>query len=208
MALELIGAGFGRTGTLSLKSGLERLGLAPCHHMMEVMMNPGQSEVFLAGARGEPVDWDSLFADYRATVDWPACAFWRELCEQYPDAPVLLSVRDPESWYESVSETIFTLLKRSLSSDDPEVQARTAMARELIYEGTFGGRIDDKDHVIEVFERHNAEVKATVPPERLLVYEVKQGWEPLCAFLGKPVPDEPFPRTNSTEEFKKRFGTT
>jgi len=205
MALTLIGAGFGRTGTLSVKIALERLGLAPCYHMSEVFQHPEHVAVWSDALDGKPVDWDALFAGYTATVDWPGCRFWRELVQHHPDAKVLLTLRSPESWYASVHETIHQLL-RGAPPPDPNLAAWHAMVTKLIDEQTFGGRFGDRAYAIGVYERHNEAVQRAIPRERLLVYEVAQGWEPLCRFLERAVPDEPFPRVNSKDEFRARAG--
>ncbi len=204
--LEIIGAGFGRTGTLALKLALERLGFGPCHHMMEVFGHPEQVPHWHAAARGEAVDWEALLTGYRAAVDWPSCAFWRELAEVFPEARVLLSVREPARWYASARDTIVQVMRRPVPDDaPPAVHAHMAMTRELILEGTFGGRFDDEAHACAVFEAHSRAVIDAVPAERLLVYQVSEGWAPLCGFLDRPVPDEPFPRVNSREEFQTRL---
>ncbi len=205
MALTLIGAGYGRTGTLSVKVALEQLGLAPCYHMTEVFQHPEHVAVWSAALDPKPVDWDALFRGYVASVDWPACHFWRALSRHYPDAKVLLTLRSAESWYASVHETIHQVLSNPPPPGDP-LAAWHAMARKLIDERTFGGRFADRAHAIGVYERHNAAVQREVPRERLLVYEVAQGWEPLCRFLEVPVPGTPFPRVNSTDEFRTRAG--
>ena len=203
MALSVIGAGFGRTGTLSLKFALERLGFASCHHMMEVFANPEQAPVWLSAARGKAVDWDALLSGYRASVDWPSCHFWRELAAHYPEAKVILSTRDPRRWYKSISGTIFPAMAGEMPEEGPGRDV-LAMARHIVSEKTFGGKTDEV-HVLDVLARHEAEVKRSIPAERLLVFDVAEGWEPLCRFLGVPVPDEPFPRTNSSEEFQARL---
>ena len=197
MGLSVIGAGFGRTGTLSMKQALETLGLGPCHHMKEVMARPEQKALWRAAARGEVVDWDAAFAGYGSALDWPAAYFWRQLSAYYPDAKVLLTVRSAESWYESISNT---LLKTLESSTDPD-----SVGLRMIAEGVFGGRLGDRAHAIAVYEKNTAEVQATIPRRRLLTYRLGDGWQPLCRFLDKPVPKVPFPRTNSTEEFKAMF---
>lgn len=210
MTLDLIGAGFGRTGTLSLKIALERLGLTPCYHMTEVIGNPrnaGHAERWHAAARGEAVDWDELLAGYRATVDWPGCSFWESMRARWPEARVLLSKRDPDAWYRSVMRTIRPGSQYLRSAPDPSLRRVGEMVERLIWQDTFDGRIDDRDHAVAVFERHNAAVEASVPADRLLVYEPGEGWERLCTFLGRPVPDEPFPHANSSEEFQERFAT-
>lgn len=206
MTLALIGAGFGRTGTLSLKAALEALGLAPCHHMMEVFQNPGSEEAWraagLAKRRGEDYDWASLVAGYRAQVDWPGCHFWRELVHAFPEAPVLLSVRDPEKWYESAYETIYQATRMAREHEDPSVRTRMRMPYELVFQATFEGRFEDRRFAIGVFEAHNERVQRAIPAERLLVYQVGEGWEPLCRLLGRPVPETPFPHVNSRDEFR------
>ncbi len=197
MALEVIGAGMGRTGTHSLKLALEMLGLGPCHHMSEVMARPGQKEIWRAAGRGEPTDWDMAYQGYRSAVDWPTVHFWRELAAYYPNARIILTVRDPVRWHESVMNTI----ARSMGPDNDQDSFGVAVVAKQV----FGGRIADREHAIAVHQAHNAAVAAAIPPERLLTYEVSQGWEPLCAFLGVPVPQAPFPHSNTTEEFRALF---
>ncbi len=203
MALSVIGAGFGRTGTLSLRIALDRLGLGLCYHMLEVFEHPEHIDAWERAAGGDPADWDGLFRGYRSAVDWPVCAFYRELAERYPEAKVILTLRDPGRWYRSAAETIFPVMTGSPAGDDPVALAQARMAREVIAERTFGGRVDDRAHAIAVYERHAEEVRRTVPPGRLLVYEVAEGWGPLCRFLGQPEPAEPFPRANTTEDFRR-----
>lgn len=199
--LKVIGAGFGRTGTLSLKHALEALGFGPCYHMSELFGKPHVDEQWDAIVRGEPVDWPTIFQGYQASVDWPACTYYKEQMLAYPDAKVLLSVRDPEKWYESVASTIYRVSHRNA---DPEA-ARSAhrhMVDTLIWQGTFDNRFEDKDYAIAVFLRHIEEVKQHVPAEKLLVYNVKEGWEPLCAFLGvEAPPGKPFPHDNDRANF-------
>lgn len=197
MSVKVIGAGFGRTGTTSLKFALEKLGFSKCHHMVEVFQNPHQAGQFIEASKGGTVDWDSVFDGYQATCDWPSCLFWRELSDYYPDAKVILSVRDPESWYRSMSETLIPITHAML--ENAEIPNRD-MVLEIFFRRTFSGNIDDKKHVLDVFERHNQMVRDTIPPERLLEFDAKEGWEPLCAFLGVPVPDEPYPKANAMEE--------
>jgi hypothetical protein len=201
MSLAVIGAGLGRTGTLSLKLALETLGLGPCHHMEEVMKHPAQIPVWHAAGRGQAVDWKALLADYRATVDWPSAQFWRELAAQFPDAKIVLSLRDRARWYESFSQTIMTLMRSREAAPTDTMKAIFDMAEDVIVRRAFDGRLDDPAHVMACFDRHNDAVKAAIPPGRLLVYEVAQGWEPLCRFLSRPVPATAFPRVNSTAEF-------
>ena len=206
MTLSVIGAGFGRTGTLSIKMALEQLGVGRCYHMVEVFEHPQHIAVWRAAADGQPVDWDALLAGYGAAVDWPACHFWRQLMDHFPDAKVLLTVRDAERWYQSAYDTIYQAMIGSLPIDDPVARSQREMAAKIVLEDTFGGRFEDRAHAIAVYERHNAEVRRAVLPARLLVYELGEGWEPLCRFLGKPVPAEPFPRVNSRDDFRAALG--
>ncbi len=206
--LKVIGAGFGRTGTMSLKAALEELGFSPCYHMIEVFERPADIAMWETAAMGKPIDWKALFADYQATVDWPSCAFYKELMNVYPDAKVLLTVRNPESWYESAMSTIFQMrtkrppISEQIRARIPDMQQFGRMFNAIIRDRTFGGNYEDKDHAIAVFEQHNAEVRQQVPPEKLLVYEVKEGWEPLCAFLGVEIPrGKPFPHLNDRDNF-------
>ena len=196
MALKVIGAGWGRTGTRSLYDALERLGFR-AHHMHEVFLHPEHSEWFLAAARGD-ADWDAIYEGYTATLDWPGAAFWRELADAYPEAKVLLTVRDPQDWYESYCATIRQpIVEGGFGTWDE-------MVRAVILERDFGGEPDDRDHLVGAFARHNEDVISSIAPERLLVYRVSEGWEPLCAFLGTPVPDEPFPRMNDRASWAAR----
>lgn len=214
MTIRVIGAGFGRTGTTSLKAALEKLGYGPCYHMIELMRKPQDSQFWMDVLAGKPVDWHHFFADYGATVDWPACTFYKELMEVYPEAKVLLSVRDPERWYDSTYNTIYRLPESPLMSVVrlfvPHIRRMYHFVNGLIWQGTFHGRFADREAAIAVFNRHNADVQQYVPQDRLLVYNVKEGWEPLCEFLGVPVPeDEPFPHLNDTATMRRvlRAGT-
>jgi hypothetical protein len=199
--LKIIGAGFGRTGTLSLKHALEELGFGPCYHMSELFEKPGLDAQWDAIVGGEPADWNAIFKGYEATVDWPACTFYKELMQVYPGAKVLLSVRDPEKWYESAANTIYRISHQN-PDFNPARSVHRNMINALIWQGTFDGRFEDKDYAIAVFLRHNEEVKQQVPAEKLLVYNVKEGWEPLCAFLEVEVPAEkPFPHDNDRANF-------
>lgn len=215
MPLEVIGAGLGRTGTMSLKAALETLGFGPCYHMIEVFENPEHIPFWEAATRGEDVDWERIFSGYRAAVDYPEASFYKVLMERYPDAKVVLSVRDPERWYESARNTIY---RASEAANSPLIfviarfvprlrgmKRAVNMNDDLIWKRGFDGRFEDREYAMDVFRRHNEEAKRHVPPEKLLVYEVKEGWGPLCDFLGVPVPDEPFPRLNDTAEFQRRI---
>ncbi|OLT24287.1 hypothetical protein BJF83_07455 [Nocardiopsis sp. CNR-923] len=207
--MHVIGVGFGRTGTLSLKVALEELGLGPCYHMREAIASPDHKRLWLEAAQGGPVDWDRLLGGYRSTVDWPGCYFWRELVEAYPEARVVLTVRDPERWYSSTRETIYRLstwVARVAAPFFPTARGMAAMTDAIIWNGTFGGRFTDREHAIGVFERHIREVRAHVPADRLLVYDVREGWEPLCRFLGVEAPrDRPFPHVNDRDHQKSKI---
>jgi hypothetical protein len=216
--MKVIGAGFGRTGTASLKAALELLGYRPCYHMRTVIAEPYRVRQWLRiGEGGEP-DWDEMFAGFQAALDWPAASYWRELAEHYPDAKVILSVRDPERWYESVSDTIFAsalaerrplplrrrVIRWLVTRRAPDFALMPHMAKATIMDRIFDGQIDDRAHVIKVFEQHLADVKAAIPPDRLLVFNVRDGWAPLCDFLGRPVPNEPFPQANERAAFRRK----
>lgn len=204
MTLAVIGAGFGRTGTLSLKIALEMLGLGPCYHMMEVFKNPGHAALWSAAADGD-VDWEKLFTGYQSTVDWPSTFFWRELTEVYPNAKVILTLRSTESWIKSTTSTIFKVMAAEDGTEEPpHVIGSRNMAKKLVFERTFGGNVEDHAHLAKVYEAHIEEVKRTISADRLLVYESREGWEPLCKFLGIPVPAMPYPKVNTTEEFQAR----
>ena len=204
MSLKVVGAGFGRTGTLSLKHALERLGFEKCYHMAEVAVHPEHAELWRAAWRGENV-WEKLFDGYQAAVDWPVSAFWRPLMDVYPDAKILLSVRDPQRWYRSAADTIFNSMKTNLGADDTALRTRIQMAKEIIVDGTFEGDLDDEARCIEIYNANMERCRAEVPADRLIVFEASQGWEPLCAALGCEVPDEAYPRVNTKEEFHERW---
>jgi len=194
--LKVIGAGLGRTGTNSQKLALERLFNAPCHHMFEVFQNPEQVPIWVSAARGETVDWAALFQGYSAGVDWPICAFAVELTELYPDALVLLSTRDFESWWKSASNTIF-----------PAIQAAEGEWRDMVetlLTNTFTFALNDKEACRAAFDAHYANIREKIPANRILEWTAGDGWEPICSRLGIAVPDEPFPHTNTTEQFKNR----
>ncbi len=201
MALEIIGAGFGRTGTNSLKLALEHLGFGPCHHMFEIRDNPELLPDWAAVARGAAPDWDRMFEGYRSQVDWPGAKYWRELAAYYPDAKVILTVRDPDAWFDSVQATIAPLIAGRGTHPVPHLNAICDMAYDTLVKPTFDDRLTDRAHATQVFRDHIAEVQATIPADRLLTFDLGDGWAPLCAFLGVDVPDIGFPKTNSSKEF-------
>lgn len=202
MALEIIGAGFGRTGTSSLKIALEHLGFGPAHHMFEVRDNPELLPLWEAASRGEAVDWDDAFRGYRSQVDWPGARYWRELAAHYPGAKVILTVRDPDQWFDSVQATIAPFLAgRGKHPGGAHPNAVAAMAHTLINEALFDSRLSDRGHAIKIFKAHIAQVQATIQAHRLLTFDVREGWEPLCEFLDCNVPMISFPKLNSSKQF-------
>ncbi len=203
MALKILGAGFGRTGTTSLKIALERLGFGPCYHMSEVLAHPGDAEKWEAALDAPQVDWEDVLSGYVSAVDWPSTYFWKELADIYPDSKIILTERSPESWYESCMSTIFLAVTSEGSEGVRSAQQR--MARKMVIERTLQGRWQDKEYAMDVFKKHNEEVKRLVPPGRLLTYDVKDGWAPLCGFLGVAVPDFDFPKVNTKDEFRARL---
>lgn len=196
MTLQVIGTGFGRTGTDSMREALNMLGVGPCHHMLEVNNNEEQKRLWRALVKGEVIGWDKIFAGYNACVDWPSAYYWRELIEVYPQAKVILTYRSAESWWTSFEQTIVRGIQ---ASTDPE-----SLGLALIRDKIFGGRPGDRAHAIALYEENVAAVRATVPPSRLLVHNLGDGWEPLCKHLGVPVPAEPYPSRNSASEFQQR----
>ncbi len=203
MALSLIGAGFGRTGTLSLKLALEQLGYGPCYHMHNVFELAGHAGLWEQARVDGDADWGKLLAGYTSAVDWPPAYFWRQLREYSPSARVILTVRDPESWYQSINTTIFPAQNRPLAEDETEMNL--LMPRRLIRFGTFNDRGNDKDYVLDVYRKHNESVIAEVPAEQLLVYDVSDGWQPLCEFLQVEIPDTAFPRSNTSNDFHRKI---
>lgn len=206
--MQLVGAAFGRTGTKSLKAALEMLGLAPCHHMFEVRENAGQLPYWQRAARGEKMDWAEVFREYKACVDWPSARYWREIAATFPDAKVLLTVRDPDAWFDSVQRTILPLMRDHENLDSEIRRQRMAMAYEVIVRQTFDERMDDRPHATRIYRDFMNDVRRTVEPDRLIIYETGSGWTPLCEGLGLAVPDAPFPKTNTTEEFVQGLRNT
>lgn len=215
--MNVIGAGFGRTGTTSLKAALEELGVGPAYHMTEVFDHPEHVHLWEAARRGERVDWETFFSGYGVAVDWPACAFYEELMEAFPDAKVILTLRDPDRWYESVRDTIYGIHRISsgplplrlsfvlLGLFAPGITGIVRLADDVVWHDTFRDRFEDRRYAIETFNRHNEEVRRRVPPDRLLVLNVGEGWGPLCDFLGVEAPDKPFPHLNDTREMRRRL---
>ncbi len=217
MDLKVIGTGLGRTGTMTLKKSLEQIGIGKCFHMVELLDKPKRLKVIKDAYYGKNPDWKELFEGYEATVDYPTCLFYKELLKDNPDAKVIHTTRDFDSWYSSVKETIYRgkpknlsdglrLMKNMLTSSDFRKVAPVFMFNDkLIWSGQFEGKFEDKEFVRSKFMEHEAEVKRTVKPENLLIYNFKEGWKPLCNFLGKPIPNVPFPHTHQRKSFNKKM---
>jgi hypothetical protein len=212
--MKVIGAGMPRTGTLTQKMALEMLGLGPCYHMVDVLADLDQAVLWERALDGEQ-PWQEIFAGYASTVDWPGGYFYRELAEAYPEAKVLLSVRDAEAWERSMRQTVWAvrngeslirLLASAQAHVDPKWRGFLGMIDRLLWreDGTFAAGHDEPAQLIEAMERHSDEVRAAIPSERLLVWSVSEGWEPLCEFLECPVPDVPLPHINDRTEFVNR----
>jgi Sulfotransferase domain len=204
MPLKVVGAGVGRTGTASLKLALEQLLGGRCHHMLEIIGDPAQVPGWTEAIDGVEVDWQDLLSDYVALVDWPGAAFWREISAANPDALVLLSTREPEGWYTSASNTIFNAFTNGQTPPGLEEWFGTTVRK--LFRERFSDDFLNATAMIDAFERHNAEVRAGVPAERLLEWTPADGWDPICERLGVAVPDEPFPRTNTTDETRAIIG--
>jgi hypothetical protein len=202
MGVRVVGAGLGRTGTNSLKLALEQLLGGPCYHMYEVAARPGDTPAWHAAVRGEEVDFAALLDGFTATVDWPACAFWREIAEVSDDPFILLSTRDSsERWWDSVAATILPTVSQPLPIDDPSTTERRLMIRDLM-QARFTASWREREGAIAAYERHNADVRSSVRPERLIDWRPGDGWAPICSALGVPVPATPFPHVNTTDEFR------
>ncbi len=201
MGIKVVGAGLGRTGTLSLKTALETLLGEPTYHMMEVFSRPEDVAIWRRAAAGELPVWGEFFADYGAVVDWPAAAFYTEIAEAFPDAPVLLSTRaNPQIWWESASETILAVLR---DGPPPGLGAWHEMWKAVM-DSRFPVDVSDPGLAMAAYERHNATVRATIDPSRLIEWQPGDGWEPLCTALNLAVPDQPFPHANTRRQFQDR----
>ena len=217
MTVKVIGAGLARTGTMSLKMALEQLGYGPCFHMIELLKNPARLNYLDVSHKAGATDWKAFFEGYQAAVDYPACFYYKELLAENPTAKVILTVREPESWYQSVANTVYRgkpkgfwdivrLIRNLIVSADMRRLAPVFRYNDkLIWQGHFKGKFEDKEAAIKVYQEHVEGVKAHVPADQLLIFEVKQGWQPLCDFLGKPIPEQPFPQSNSMTEFNRKM---
>lgn len=206
MGLKVIGSGFGRTGTLSMKVALEQLGYVKTHHMEYVLKNADQRAWWHGVATGETPDWETIFDGYQASVDFPSASYYKELLTAFPDAKVIHTVRDVDRWYDSARETIYAIGRAPPAwarKFIPFVRRNEEMVNGAIWNRVFHGQFEDEAYAKQVFRDYTAQVKADIPADKLLVFEVKDGWEPLCAFLGKQVPDTPFPHVNDSASFRK-----
>ncbi len=194
--LRVVGAGFGRTGTTSIKLALEQLGLGPTHHMFEAFERPEDFPSWAAAVRGEPWDRDAVLQGFRSTLDFPSCVVWEELWRANPGSTVLLTTRSSASWWRSFDATIARGLRTA-----PEEGTAHGPLFAAISQRVFDGRSEDRQVAIAALEAHQRHVRDTVPADQLLVHEVGDGWGPLCEHFGLPAPDEPFPSVNSTEDF-------
>ncbi len=215
----VLGAGLSRTGTFSLKAALEELGFGPCLHGFDFLGDPERIRDWIAThRRPESADWDALLGGFGSAVDLPVAIFWREICAHYPDLKVVLSVRDEDAWYDSVTQTVFRwalpshprirrIGGRFLQATSRWLPPYPAMGYEVVIEGLYKGRLD-RAGALQVYRQHNEAVLSTLPPERVLLWRASDGWDPLCEFLEVPVPDHPFPRLNdraSLQELIRQF---
>lgn len=214
--MKVIGVGFGRTGTMSLKQALADLGAGPCFHMIDLIVGERRARdlpYWVKVADGEPVDWNEVFDGWEATVDWPAASVWRQVADAFPEAPVLLNVRDFDGWYRSVENTILAVklaarageLAQGANREQPAPELWGVIER-LIWEGDFQGRFEDRDWVRRMYDERIEEIRSTIAPERLTVWNLGDGWGPLAAMLGVDPPAHDFPRLHDTNEFRTEFG--
>lgn len=215
--MRVIGVGLNRTGTTSLALALEDLGFGPCYHLRTLNSEPYRAADWIAAERDPALtDWEQVFQGFESAVGCPASAFWREITSAFRSAKVILTVRPADNWYESVGATITEALAappdtlqwpadQQLSDEDAQAQASEEF-QARIWQREIGGDFRDRDRTIEAFDAHIAHVRANVPASRLLVYSVRQGWGPLCEFLGRPEPQRPFPRENDRATFRDRLG--
>lgn len=213
MSIKIVGAGYGRTGTKSLQLALEKLGYGKCYHMEELFRNPAGITHWKNAYQGKKVDWTSLFQNYQSIVDFPGAIYYKEIANHFPDTKVILSVRDPEKWYQSVRATIFgfdpgpaikmkMLFKMPFSAPARNLFQVIQQSNKAIWNQYFEDKFEDKDYAIQRFKQHIEEAKRVIPKERLLIFDAKDGWQPLCDFLGKEIPSEPYPNSNKKEDFQ------
>ena len=203
--LKVIGAGFGRTGTHSLKLALETLGFGPCHHMFEIRQSRQQLELWRTISKTPDIDWNLVFAGYLSQTDWPGARYWQQLAKAFPHSKVVLTYRDPKSWYQSFKSTIVRANRAGILHDpDLHTRAMAEIVEDIVFRQTFDDRPEDENHAISIYLKHISDVMEEIPRERLLLYNVSEGWQPLCDFLDVKVPDSAFPVPNSKEFFLAR----
>lgn len=219
MSLKIIGAGLPRTGTMSLKASLEILGFKPCYHMIEAANNPHHAYEWQKLSQGQNIDWEVIFAGYQAALDLPSQRYYKELMQAYPNAKVLLTIRDPESWYQSINSTFFQMgaertfldmvwyrLRCLLSKRKRQLDLLDKLTSKILGQDYFQNRLADRQFILDFFDMHTEAVKLHVPADKLLIYEVKSGWQPLCDFLECPIPEGiQFPHLNDTQSFRQIF---
>jgi hypothetical protein len=206
MSLRVVGSGFGRTGTMTTKQALETLGFGPCHHMVEIIENPAQLRLWKAAAAREPVDWAEVFAGYKSQVDWPGAHVWEQTASAFPEAKVIHTERPEDVWWDSFNGTIgkFFAVFREMKLP-PHIMDQCTTMHDWIMLGTFTD-FTDRDSAVAAYRANNQKVRDMIPAERLLVFNVADGWEPLCKFLVVSIPEMPFPNTHSKKEFWEHFG--
>ncbi|QMU28150.1 sulfotransferase family protein [Adhaeribacter radiodurans] len=214
MSIKIIGAGLPRTGTNTLKESLERLGYNKTYHMKELLVHPENLHHWLTLKETGMTKWEELYNGYEATVDFPGYPWYKEHMKQYPDAKVILTIRPFEKWYTSIYSTIWQAGPQNISQKiammskllfNPHLRSVikcVKFAKGTIFGVHLQGQFEDKVFAEKIFDKHIADVKAYVPADKLLVYDVSEGWAPLCKFLGVPEPNESFPHLNKKENFK------
>jgi len=217
MPIQILGSGLARTGTMSLKHALEVLTGEPCYHMIELLKNSSRLSILKAGYKSGVTDWPAFFKDYHSSVDYPACLYLPELLALNPGLKVIHTRRDPETWYDSVRDTVYRgvpqgpkdiirLIKNSILHKEFRQRAPVFMFNEkIIWKGQFQSRFSDKHFAIDVFLEHERRVQDLVPKGQLLMYEIKEGWAPLCEFLAREIPLQDFSRANQKDEFNAKM---
>ena len=206
--MQVFGAGFGRTGTMSLKIALEKLGMGPCYHMREVVSRPSHIKLWYDISRGEHPNWNRLFSGFNSAVDFPVSLFYKQLINQFPDAKFILTLREFDKWYISTVNTIYkvpNILPDWFKMVVYPIRMFIAMQVNLIWVDLFKNKFSDRESAKLVYYEHIRSVKKTIPADKLLIYHVKEGWGPLCEFLNVDVPEIPFPKVNDTAEMLRNF---
>ena len=206
--MKVFGTGFGRTGTMSLKIALEKLGMGPCYHMREVVSHPSHIKIWYDISRGKHPNWNRLFKGFNSAVDFPVSLFYNKLINKFPDAKFILTIRDFDKWYISTANTIYkvpSILPEWFQQVVYPIKMFIAMQVNLIWVGLFNNKFSDKESARIVYYEHIERVKKVIPSDKLLIYEINKGWEPLCEFLNVDLPEMPFPKVNDTAEMLQKF---